>query len=78
MQETLKSVIAQYNASQLLTMREVWDAYVFPWSLRILVQAQLAAHLQSHADLLLIIAGCQQRHQGPVDTARKILQHCAR
>ncbi len=42
LQETLKSVIAQYNASQLLTMREVSSPTCIPNMTKILQDTQAA------------------------------------
>ena len=68
-QESLKSVIAQYNASQLLTMREVRSNHNLHWDIP--VQMASLSELRAHA-----VAGGQPRHQTDSHSEGTVLQYC--
>jgi len=77
LQETLKSVIAQYNASQLLTMREVHPAFAQQRSMHASCWPSSSQNrMRQHSSLIYgLHAGCEQRHSTNPDAKSAVLQH---
>ena len=53
--ETLKAVVAQYNASQLITQREVWSTYSLFISYLLLPPFQIIGHRSLSRFIVFIV-----------------------